>query len=409
MLADSGRRGKNDKVIYELRPHPVERKVVVRMFEMAEATSQRQIARILNEEGIPSSLGARWAQSTVARVLGSPLYIGKIRRKVAGRWEIYDGQHEPIIDTDLFGRVNKLRADPERRVGGRPMHSQHLLTRGTLRCGSCGSAMFPVFKPGRPDVYACLGRRNHGPGLCAQPQLRRELIDEALLAELTSRYLDLDGARERLRDRQASELPLARAAVQDAEREVAQAEARIAKVIRGWQDEIIGDDEYARQRAQLEEELAGAHEAAVQSRHRVEQIEAAGATTDAEETLLQYLADLKVLVCGTVDRARDVEGLRTVIRQLFASIELIEWPGFGATRQACQTPAIAASIPSDLTPGSGTTSDGWVAPSENVVVEDRGREFGLVLHLRWQMLDGNFEPIRAAVPGLEKVTAPTCR
>lgn len=100
------------------------------------------------------------------------------------------------------------------------MKSAQLPTRGTLRC-SCGSWMTPVTKPGRPDVYLCIGRRDHGPEFCSQSRMRRDLVDRAALAEIASTYLDLDDARDRLRARQAWELPLAEAAVADAEREVA--------------------------------------------------------------------------------------------------------------------------------------------------------------------------------------------
>lgn len=47
--------------------------------------------------------------------------------------------------------------------------------------------------------------------------------------------------------------------------------------------------------------------------------------TDTEEALLAQLADLKALVSGTVDQARDVESLRTVIRQLFERVIVREW------------------------------------------------------------------------------------
>jgi hypothetical protein len=103
------------------------------------------------------------------------------------------------------------------------------------------------------------------------------------------------------------------------------AEARIAKVDRGWQDGVLSDAKYERQSTQLEHELAGAIQAVEQARSRVEQISEAGTATDAEEALLAQLADLKALVSGTVDQARDVEALRTVIRQLFKQLILRRW------------------------------------------------------------------------------------
>jgi site-specific DNA recombinase len=307
---------------------PAEKAVVRRMFEMADAgASQRQIARTLNAEGIPASRGGRWAPSTVNRVLGSPLYLGKIRRRGADdRYELHNGQHEAIVNEALWQRVNRSRATPERRAGGRPLKSGHLLTRGGLRCGSCGSAMIPVASyDGRPETYKCIGRRDHGPGHCRMPQQRRDRIDGALLTELTSRYFDLDGTRDRLRARIESEVPEAQTAVQDALRAQAEAESRIAKVVRGWQDEILADDEYQRQRTDLDAERDGADAALEQAERKLAQVEANGTTTDAEEALLSHLADLKRLVSTTVEQSQDTEALRTVIRTLFSRVILRTW------------------------------------------------------------------------------------
>lgn len=117
VLVDTGRRGKRGKVIYLLVPEPVEAAVVARMFEMAQATSQRKIANILNAEGIPAAKGGRWTQSMVARVLRSPLYIGKIRRRAGGQEQWFDGQHDAIVDEDLWHRVNASRATPNAAPG----------------------------------------------------------------------------------------------------------------------------------------------------------------------------------------------------------------------------------------------------------------------------------------------------
>ena len=90
-----------------------------------------------------------------------------------GLWEWFDGQHEAIVDEDLWRRVNASRATKERRAGGRPMKSNHLLTRGLLRCGLCGSAMQPVPSyDGRPETYKCLGRQNHVPVSAASRPLQ---------------------------------------------------------------------------------------------------------------------------------------------------------------------------------------------------------------------------------------------
>lgn len=76
----------------------------------------------------------------------------------------------------------------------------------------------------------------------------------------------------------------------------------MAKVTRGWQDEVVGDAEYMRQRSELAEELAAARPGL-----GFDEIRSAGAGSDAEEALLRHLADLKALASGTVDEAQVVE------------------------------------------------------------------------------------------------------
>jgi hypothetical protein len=132
----------------------------------------------------------------------------------------------------------------------------------------------------------------------------------------------MDGTRQRLRQRINSELPLAQATIAGAERELAKADARIAKVVRGWQDEVIGDQEYERQRVDLDSEHQAATAALQRAADHARQVETQGVTTDVEEAPLRHGADLKLLVSKTVDRAGDLEALRTVIRTLFKHVIL---------------------------------------------------------------------------------------
>ncbi|HTX12805.1 MAG TPA: recombinase family protein [Solirubrobacteraceae bacterium] len=328
-----------------------EAEIVARIFDLADSgVSQRKIAQRLDVEGIRSPLGKRWSQGVVARILKNPIYAGMVRRKVGGRiekrrsprtgvefkkriggtWELYEGQHEAIVDRELFDRVNRsLTARHTTKdhagAGGRPPAGSHLLRRGTLRCGQCGSAMIPVASyNGRPEVYRCIGRRDHGPEHCRQPSIRREAVDEALLRELTSRYIDLEATRDRLAARQRDDVQIACDVMAQAERELlaVNADARLAKIKRGWQEDILDDDEYREQRAEVEQELAAAQAAVEQAQRRAEAVEAAGAATDAEEAMLRHLADLKAAVAGKIEQAPDLAAVRATIGQLIESVTL---------------------------------------------------------------------------------------
>ena len=379
------------------------REAVLRIFERADGgMSQRRIAHTLNLEGVRSVNGLGWSQATVARLLTNPLYIGQLRRgvyatklikgkskKVRVGEAVFPGQHEGILDLDLFNRVNRSRSSPQRRAGGRPLgKGSHLMTRGLLRCGTCGSAMIPVNRPQNDgkEAYMCLGHRNQGGDFCPQLSVRRTVIDEPFLAELVSRYFDVDGTRRRLRDRQATELPLAKSAVSEAERDLVATESATSRLRRGWREGIIDDAEFQTQLSEVAGECEGAQAALKQARGRLGQIETAGASTDDEEAALRQLADLKNLVHGSVDRAEDLESLRTIIRGLVASVEL---------------------CPPERFYGSGVVRDGVVAEQTPTA-----GKYHLIITVHPEAFDLDaFGPVRPLLPKKtpEEPTASRCR
>ena len=173
------------------------------------------IARRLNREGIHSAERKQWTQGTVRRILSNPLYCGKIARHDG----VFKGAHEPIVSDETWNAAAKMRNFAPKRKnknpkgnlrgsvagsnnnGGRQPKGRHLLTKGLLRCGSCGAAMVPRTesrKEGQRELYMCLGRHRDIES-CEQGSVERATVDEAILRELSIRYLDLEATRERLR------------------------------------------------------------------------------------------------------------------------------------------------------------------------------------------------------------------
>ncbi len=176
---------------------PSEARVVERMFrDYLDGKGQRTLARELS-----------WHQSKVSRILGSEVYAGK----VAYDGKLYDAQHEAIVSEDTWQRVAQLRASGVRRKGGRQADGGHLLTRGLLRWGGCGSAMIPrrARLGVERDRYVCSGRIKDRES-CSMPSIRRELIDEPFLATLLDSHVDLEATLDRIERRRESDLALAR-------------------------------------------------------------------------------------------------------------------------------------------------------------------------------------------------------
>jgi site-specific DNA recombinase len=122
----------------ELVVVPDEALIVARIYDRFLAgQSQRKITQDLIADGVPA-LKTQWTQSTISRILRSPIYRGQVWL----RGVTYDADHTPIVTEDTWNKVAELRGATTRtKLAGRGKPSKRfLLTRGHLRCG-CGAAM----------------------------------------------------------------------------------------------------------------------------------------------------------------------------------------------------------------------------------------------------------------------------
>jgi hypothetical protein len=239
----------------------------------------------------------------------------------------YPGAHEPIISVELWERANAIRSGSARRRGRRWPKGSHLLTGGLLRCGKCGYAMVPRTNLNPTieayEVYECFGRKQRGTEFCSQPPIRRHVIDQAILSELTGRYIDLEATRRRIEQRLGTDLLLAQEALTQAEKDAQKAAAAFARVERDYLDGKLTVEQWQRFEAKLISEHAAADAAVQRAQGHVEQVREAGTLADAEEALLRRLADLREAIVDGVERAPDLNALRTIVRQLLASVELV--------------------------------------------------------------------------------------
>jgi hypothetical protein len=310
--------------------------VVRRIFsEYLCGVSQRRIAVDLVADGVPTLTGATWYATTIRGMLENPLYKG---------WITYDGESfpavgpdggptlEPIVDAETWERARQLREGLSRTRGGgagRRTRGSHVLTNGLLIC-KCGAPMSPVTKPTKTpgrlyEVYTCARRLHHGPGACDQSPIKREAIDGALWSYFADVALDLDATRALLTEQAGRKLSEVDALREQAERELVRAEARLSRITRGWQDEIIDDGEYRRQRADIDAEREAAQAQVEQQTRQRDAIAAGIAEFDAEAAMLEELAVLRELVAGEARAAsrEGVEPFRVALRRLFAGFELV--------------------------------------------------------------------------------------
>jgi site-specific DNA recombinase len=153
-------------------------------------------------------LGGRpFDKATLYVLLTNPIYTGQMPYK----GELYPGEHEPIIDQELFDKVQHQLKENGRTGGVEVRNKYGALLRGLLRCKGCDTAMTHTFHRGKGRhvyrYYRCTHEIKNGRGACSADSLpaqeiealivdevRRLAHDEALLAQvLTDAHAAIQG------------------------------------------------------------------------------------------------------------------------------------------------------------------------------------------------------------------------
>ena len=122
----------------------------------------------------------------VSAILGRETYLGKMRYN----GELFDGQHEAIIDPDTWERVQRER---RRRSAGASAGAAYLLT-GLLVCGKCGAKMrYQKWGKTGLKIY-CYSQQRSKQNLVKDPNCDNRRYDaaevEALVVEDVLRLTD---------------------------------------------------------------------------------------------------------------------------------------------------------------------------------------------------------------------------
>ncbi len=146
--------------------------------------------------------GRPFEKSSLYALLTNPIYIGKIRHKT----DLYDGEHEPIIDPGLFRRV-QAHLKQNGRNGGICVRNKHgALLKQLLVCKACGRAMVHTFtgkKDRRYRYYTCSKAIQCGRESCRTPSLPAAEIEAAVVDQIRGIADDARLRSEVLRQGQA--------------------------------------------------------------------------------------------------------------------------------------------------------------------------------------------------------------
>ena len=185
----------------------------------------REIARQLDEKGVPSPHGGNWCLGTVRSIFKNPIYkgnlafgrrgMGKFHRLQNGEIERVNGvqskgvvlnpesdwivAHKPemaLVTADIWDAVNaKLTSRGDRSVRARAGRLAYPLS-GLVHCGDCQATMVGMNRDKSYQIYACGSHfRNKA---CHSNTVRQEAL-LALLRRIIKELTFCDGNKKALR------------------------------------------------------------------------------------------------------------------------------------------------------------------------------------------------------------------
>ena len=123
---------------------------------------------------------------TLYNHLTNPIYIGKITHK----GEVFEGEHEAIINPDVFERVQTMLKSNGRNGGAETRNQYGALLRGILRCQACDRSMTHTFTTTRGKhqtqyrYYRCVGSIKSGCETCPSGSLPAAEIERVVIDEI---------------------------------------------------------------------------------------------------------------------------------------------------------------------------------------------------------------------------------
>lgn len=306
-----------------------EAKVVRYIFSLAlEGNSSTQIARILNERGIPTKTQIRhpertdksgkvraWDNVAVRAILNNRFYLGemaygKSKRKHVGskdgiavpmeEWKVIPDHHEALVTPEDYAKVCRFRkgADTSRK------REKHPLT-GKLFCGGCGYSM--NYKPvRRSNKYRRFECRKHAilkiPDCCTY--FPAGLLEETVLTMLNRELMVRGNAAKESR----SLLSFQKSYITKLERETVeyrnrkkQLQAEADALYESYAFGVLQAAVYRQKADSIKEQLSRLSEQEEQCQKDLEQVREEYSRTEEDMKQVIRYAHLEVLTQEVVD------------------------------------------------------------------------------------------------------------
>ena len=305
--------------------------VVKRIFSLClSGKGGKEIANILNEEGILTNTGKRWSAQRIYSILRNPIYVGDLVLGMGPHssenqkplW--LKGVHEPLVSREDFERVQELLNYRAETPSAPRWHTSPYLLTGLVRCGKCGGALCGTSaKGGRFRYYTCSLYYKEGKGSCPGVRVRKEKLESFVLDKLLTVILapeNLERLVELVNAELAGDLDRIDTELERVGQEIRQNQARLAKLFDAQETGKLELDNLAPRIKKLRraiERLEERREELLEARHSREVFQV------DKETVLSYVRDLKKLL-ETSSLSERKAFLAGVIKKIVVDDEGIE-------------------------------------------------------------------------------------
>lgn len=296
-----------DPVAKAFVEEPREAEVVRAIFDWARAAGTWEIARRLNEQGVPPRFSKGWAQSTVIGMLRNPTYLGRMPQ-MNGIGHVPVPQ---IVTEAAWERAQQALKSRFNRPPGPAIHP-YLMT-GHLKCSLCGRSMAGgygrVRKSGYVTHYACSGKKSSPK--CPSKFYRSDRIDEHVWGEVVRFVRDPRAYLEAMRQVAGAEEAAAslEADLESARKASERLEEERVRLLRAFRKGLVSEDDLAAQVKEIEAE-AGL------LRQRIDVMEARNRSLAAREEDVREAERLAAAVVADVHRMERLEDRKAVLRAL---------------------------------------------------------------------------------------------
>lgn len=138
--------------------------------------------------------GKPLSKNLILRILKNPVYLGKVKHHD----QIYEGEHEAIIDQETFDAVQARMEANREDHGSRVCNTNNALLKGLVQCAHCGCSMVhhAVSKPADPKAkssaararlyryYVCSRAQKHGWSSCPGASLPADDLEQFVVSKI---------------------------------------------------------------------------------------------------------------------------------------------------------------------------------------------------------------------------------